>query len=551
MGRKPRIPEAEWERQKPTIERVYMEEQQSLRYLGEGMTAIRGFIASEHEYRRSFEKWGFKKNGIEQASSLTLDDPSQQDRKRTAQALPSRSMQRSFILRFHLHHNSPEFLWHDDIERELWRIKSATDTIINGSFASGKDVWRADHASFIAPSINMDSFQQWQHLESQSSAIVALTGMGVDAEVRGSLEELFRNIESLKGFRNRKAFIPQLIYMWRVCLNLFKVRLPLPRPKIAGSHSMLSINPITPALIQRLEVRLTANFEKADPACEILAALLTIFRHTPQKFKSALECGYFMTIRGFETIAGSGHPMVLRMWSHYSRAWGPKSFLDIDRIGEALQHINSYVDYSGVETEPQSILSFLNLTEMQVVKESVKLGNLSQYCAMLPYSPHPTRLEDFALELRKRAMGSLQTVKYRDNALIFDAFVFATELLALRLFVRLCPEFSLEILDEAIELLQKGGTECAIWASRFSKDRLLLLKDRGSPEDFHVEKVRMNHIRRKLPTLLSQITKLPRAVSTARTREFRGQRREERYILRAYLQSMLDSLLPSTDDEDR
>jgi hypothetical protein len=46
MGRKPRIPEAEWERQKPTIERVYMEEQQSLRYLGEGMTAIRGFIAS-------------------------------------------------------------------------------------------------------------------------------------------------------------------------------------------------------------------------------------------------------------------------------------------------------------------------------------------------------------------------------------------------------------------------------------------------------------------------------------------------------------------------
>lgn len=148
-------------------------------------------------------------------------------------------------------------------------------------------------------------------------------------------------------------------------------------------------------------------------------------------------------------------------------------------------------------------------------------------------------------------MGSLQTVKYRDNALILDAFVFAIELLALRLFVRLCPEFSLEILDEAIELLQKGGTECVIWASRFSKDRLLLLKDRGSPEDFHVEKVRMNHTRRKLPTLRSQITKLPRAVSTARTREFRGQRREERYILRAYLQSMLDSLLPSTDDEDR
>ncbi|KAF5563828.1 hypothetical protein FNAPI_2438 [Fusarium napiforme] len=545
MGRNPRVPEALWERQKQTIERVYMTEQRSLKYLREGMIDINGFIASEHEYRRNFTKWGFKKNGTEQA----VNHASHQDRKRTAKAPPLRLMQKGFISKFHLHDLSPEFRWHDDIERELWRIKSATDTIINASFAPGKDGWIADRVSFIAPSIGMDSFQQWQHLDSQSSAIVALTGMGVDAEIRGSLEELFHNLESLQGLKNRKAIIPQLIYIWRVCLNLFKARLPLPRPKTADSHSIISINPLTPALIQRLEGHLTAKFGRKDPACEIMNALLTIFRHTPQKFKLALECGYFITIKKFEAIAGSGHPMVLRMWSNYSRAWGPNTFLDIDRIREMLQHINSCVDYSDVETGPQSILSFLNLTEMQVAKESFELGNLSQYCAMLPYASHPTRLEDFALELRKRTMRILQTGDDRGNAFILDAFVFATELLALRLFVRLCPEFSLEILDEAIELLQKGGTECVIWASRFSKDRLSLLKGRGSPEDFHIEKVRMNHIRRKLPTLRSQITKLPRAVSTARTREFRAQRREERYILRGYLQSMLDSLLPSPGDE--
>ncbi|CVL07298.1 uncharacterized protein FMAN_16244 [Fusarium mangiferae] len=546
MGRTPRIPDAQWERQKQTIERIYMTEQRSLKHLGEGMTAIHGFIASEREYRRNFEKWEFKKNGTEQA----VDHVSHQDRKRIAKAPPSRLMQKSFILKFYIHNLCPEFRWHDNIERELWRFKNATDTIINGSFASGKDGWIANHVSFIAPSIGMDSFQQWEHLNSQSSAIVALTGMGIDAEVRGSIEELFQNLERLQSFQNRKAIIPQLIYIWRVCLNLFKARLPLPQPKTGESHSILSINPLVPALIQRLEVHLTAKFGRKDPACEIMAALLTIFRHTPQKFKLALECGYFMTIKRFEAIAGSGHPMVLRMWSNYGRAWGPNAFFDIDRIGEVLQHINSYVDYSDVETGPQSILSFLNLTEMQVAKESFELGNLSQYCAMLPYPSHPTRLEDFALELRKRAMRILQTGDDRSNALILDAFVFVTELLALRLFVRLCPQFSLEILDEAIELLQKGGPGCVVWASRFSKDRLSLLKGRGSLEDFHIEKVRMNHIRRKLPTLQSQITKLPRAVSTARTREFRKQRREERYILRGYLQSMLDSLLPSPGDEE-
>ncbi|KAF4943720.1 hypothetical protein FGADI_13213 [Fusarium gaditjirri] len=545
MGRNPRISDSQWEGHRETIERVYMTEQQSLKHLGEGMTAIHGFIASDREYRRNFAKWEFKKNSTGQA----IDHASHQDRKRIAKAPPSRLTQESFILKFHIHDLCPEFRWHDNIERELWRIKKATDTIINGSFAPGKDGWIVNHASFIAPPIAMKSFQQWQHLDSQSSAIVALAGMGIDAEVRGSLEELFQNLERLQSLGSHKAIIPQLIYIWRVCLNLFKARLPLPQPKTVDNHSLLSINPLIPALIQRLEVHLTAKFGERDPACEIMAALLTIFRHTPQKFKLALECGYFMTIKRFEAIAGSGHPMVLRMWSNYGRAWGPNAFLGIDRIDDVLQHVNSNVDYSD-ETGPHSILSFLNLTEMQVAKESFRLGNLSQYCAMLPYPSHPTRLEDFALELRKRAMRILQTGEGRGNALILDAFVFATELLALRLFIRLCPQFSLEILDEAIELLARDGPECVIWASRFSKDRLSLLKGRGSPQDLHIEKVRMNHIRRKLPTLQSQTTKLPRAVSTARTKDFRKQRRKERYILRGYLQSMLDSLLPSPGDEE-
>ncbi|KAJ4152418.1 hypothetical protein NW754_004213 [Fusarium falciforme] len=49
MGRRPRIPEEEWEKWKETIERIYMVKQQTLKLLIQGMANTHGFIATEKE----------------------------------------------------------------------------------------------------------------------------------------------------------------------------------------------------------------------------------------------------------------------------------------------------------------------------------------------------------------------------------------------------------------------------------------------------------------------------------------------------------------------
>jgi hypothetical protein len=46
MGRRPRIPEEEWEKWKETIERIYMVEQQTLKLLIQGMANTHGYIAT-------------------------------------------------------------------------------------------------------------------------------------------------------------------------------------------------------------------------------------------------------------------------------------------------------------------------------------------------------------------------------------------------------------------------------------------------------------------------------------------------------------------------
>ncbi|KAH7216986.1 uncharacterized protein BKA55DRAFT_585251 [Fusarium redolens] len=549
MGRKPKTPETEWEERKQDIERIYMTEQRSLKTLSEGMASLCGFIASDKEYRRHFKKWGWIKNNLDQAPSLNINHNPQQDRKRVAQALPPQAIKQTSSSQVFQCRQAPEFRWHADIERELWRIKAATDTIIYGSFGSGKERWIADKVSLIAPSSHLDNSQQWIHLESQCSAIVALAETGIHAQVRGSLEQLFQTVERLKSTIKPNSFIPQLVCIWRVCLNLFKARLPLPRLTSAdGLRVLLSINPLAPRFIQKLEDHLTSTFGKRNPICEIMAALLAIFRHTPDKFKLALECGYFMTIKGFEGIVGNYHPVVLRMWSHYSRVWGRNVFYDVDKIDEAFQHINWQLHESLVQDVPESIPILLSFTEMSFAKESAKLGNLSQYYALMPYSSRPTRLEDFALELRQRAMVILQNFGGLSDGAILDAFVFSTDLLALRLFVRLNPDFSLEILNEAIQLLQQGGTECLIWASKFSKDRLKLLETKEKADDFYAEKVRMTSIRSKLPTVKPELAKPAGSVSTERTRFLRARRRKGTDKMVEYLQSMLDGFFQSSQD---
>ncbi|RSL87656.1 hypothetical protein BHE90_011866 [Fusarium euwallaceae] len=136
MGRRPGIPEEEWEKWKETIERIYMVEQQTLKLLIKGMVSTHGFIATEKQYRNRLEKWGFWKNNTQRNPTSTVDRDSNHPRKRAAQALPSNEQRPILDLQPYRHQPSPEFRWSDNMDQQLWKIQIAINTTIKDSFRS-------------------------------------------------------------------------------------------------------------------------------------------------------------------------------------------------------------------------------------------------------------------------------------------------------------------------------------------------------------------------------------------------------------------------------
>ncbi|RSL68858.1 hypothetical protein CEP53_002427 [Fusarium sp. AF-6] len=451
MGRRPGIPEKEWEKWKETIERIYMVEQQTLKVLIKGMASTHGFIATEKQYRNRLEKWGFWKNNTQRNPSATVNRGSDHPRTRAAQALPSNEQRPTLDLQPYRHQPSPEFRWSDNMEQQLWKMQIAIDTIIKGSFGSTNEKWESDGITITAPTSVLDNSQNWQRLNSQCSAFVALSGVGLHRHLRAALQQLMQDTKEVKSVFSPKAFIFQLIYMWKMCLELLKPRLPLPRLKTADGQSHLSLNPIVPTFVDQWEKRLAKKLGKRDPTCDIMAALLAIFRSSPEKLKMGLEHG----------------------------------------------------------------------------------------------TSNPARVEDFALEVRQRAKANLRASSSCDYDLAaVEAYVFSTNLLAKKLYQRANLSFSLELLDEAIDLLKYGSTGCLIWAAMFSKNRLRLLEDDKAPRPSKPEKHRMLELRAKLPMIQVANYDQPLGWSgtSERIRFLRLRRKTAKGEMFEDLQSMLDDL---------
>ncbi|KAG8664099.1 uncharacterized protein FPOAC1_014068 [Fusarium poae] len=286
----PRIPESVWKVHEDTIQRVYMTEKQNLETLMEGMAAIHNFDASKKQYRGIFQKWGFNKNNL-------LNDIPGNDRRRAAQALPKRLVQEPFLIVICCQPSPPEFRWSTEEERQLWRIKVATDTIIKGSFGSTSCKWTLDNFSFFASPIGLSLSYEWQSLESLCTAIADMSGSGVQSHGRGSIELLLQRTEGLKETLSPEYFVVQLAYIWRICLNLTKTRLPLPRYTIPDSQHPISIHPLAPSFLYRLDQQMQTNFREGDPARQVISSLLVILRISPHRFKSALKLAYRMSIK--------------------------------------------------------------------------------------------------------------------------------------------------------------------------------------------------------------------------------------------------------------
>ncbi|KAJ3467774.1 hypothetical protein MRS44_005338 [Fusarium solani] len=550
MGRRPRIPEEEWEKWKETIERIYMVEQQTLKLLIQGMANTHGFIATEKEYRIRLEKWGFRKNNTQGSSSSTTDRDSDHARRRAAQALPSNGQRLILDLQPYRHQPSPEFRWSDNLEQQLWKMQIAIDTIIKGSFGSANEdeKWTSDKITLTVPSTELNHSRRWQHLNSQCTAFVALSGVGLYAQLRAALEQLKQDVKGLNMSLKPNTFLFQLIYMWRMCLELLKARLHLPRIRTADGQSNLSLNPLVPTFLGQWEKHLAEILGSRDPTCEIMAALLTIFRRSPERLKMGLERGYCMTIKGLERIVGSNNGIVLRMWSHYIKSSGEEDMFieggQGDKLSKMFRHISLHADQSYGPCSPEAISILHGYTEMILTKTTIDAGNLNSYHPVLPRTSNPTRLEDFAVEVRQRAKSSLEASSGLDYDLVaVEAYIFSTELLAKRLYQRANPLFSLELLDEAIDLLEHGNTECLIWAAMLSKTRVRLLGNKKDPKRCNLEKNRMVEIRARLPMIRPAYHQPFDWVGTSgRTRFLRERRQTARDEMIEDLWSMLDDL---------
>ena len=181
--------------------------------------------ASEKQYRTRFKKWGFKKNDNQRASRSS-DIPSvENDRRRTAQALSVRTRHVAFILQVSRYRPAPEFRWHSYDEKELWRIHIATDNIVRGSFGCARWNWTAESFSYSSPSIGQGISRRWQYLDSLCSAIIDLSAAGVPSYINGSLQVLVSEIVGIACTVERQCFMIQLIWIWKICLNLSKIRL--------------------------------------------------------------------------------------------------------------------------------------------------------------------------------------------------------------------------------------------------------------------------------------------------------------------------------------
>lgn len=429
-------------------------------------------------------------------------------------------------------------------------MQIAIDTIIKCSFGSANEneKWTSDQITLTAPSTELNDSRRWQHINSQCSAFVALSGIGLYAQLRAALKQLNKDVKRLDIFLKPKAFLFQLIYMWRMCLELLKARLHLPRVQTVDGQSKLSLNPLVPTFLAQWEEHLAQTLGSRDPACDIMAALLTIFRRSPGRLKMGLERGYFMTIKGLERIVGSNNGIVLRMFSHYIKSSSQDDMFieggQGDKLSEMFRYISLHADQSYGPCSPDAISILHGYTKIVLAKTTIVAGNLNSYNPVLPRTSSPTRVEDFAMEVRQRAKSNLQASGGSDYDLMaVEAYVFSTELLAKRLYHKANPLFSLELLDEAIDLLKHGNVECLIWAAMFAKTRARLLGNKKSQRRSSPEKHLMLEIRSRLPKVQPEYHQpFDWVGASGRTLFLRQRRQTARDEMIEDLRSMLDDL---------
>ncbi|KAF2811952.1 uncharacterized protein BDZ99DRAFT_519192 [Mytilinidion resinicola] len=279
-GSKATYSDETWGMLKEELRQLYIEQQRPLRSVMKIMSWRRNFKASERMYKEKIKKWGWKKNLTTKNNGTATIKPRNLQRLRCRAGptyvsnLPGIQVPMS------------DFLAPDQYEK----INRSIHGYIDGLFCTLNQCQNA--SIFIV-------------LNSQRQAFY-------------SIHKLFEEATLLIGHDDPMI----LVNFWPICISLLGLCVRMTKHKLDILYEF----------INQMRQRILDRHGDGHPLFLLLDSLRRVrSRLLPTKMthaqteteftkmKQALQIGYEMTIRSFETVIGADHPIVLHMWTTYFR----------------------------------------------------------------------------------------------------------------------------------------------------------------------------------------------------------------------------------------
>ncbi|EXM12477.1 Clr5 domain [Fusarium oxysporum f. sp. vasinfectum] len=472
-----RTSDSDWEARKKEIRQIYIKDNLSLK---ETMKRLEGsWIQSPTAimYKKRFKSWGaeFQKNMTRSNAIFIPNEDERQPRRRQAQEQRNISIAgpptRQMIVPTASLPN---------LEMPLEAFVNNIRTFLGRVFAKSANSWRVDKFNFQSTSASPRWTKSWELLfhQSQEASILAR------GERKGNLKFMLEDIL----FSIRARFITEanplerndpyaLVYFFRILMEFHDIRR-------RGSQRM----EINRQDLLRVILDTTSSFADELPREHPLAGFLDLVKTPLQesqleptrfRFIEFLSWSHSQILRAFKAqMNDAKHPVILNMTAYHLSTWRTyvPTGISLRAEYEILQCNSEFLDPSS--------------------EEAIKL--LLDYATMVSNNSQGLDLQ--LVGIMEELHGHSLNWILRQTQLQFQpttyAFIFSTEWLSNKAyeFPKYLYSSSYEYLDEAIEILRHGDSDCCIWAASFSKRMKLWFKNSNQKEKFQFEIKRLHHL---------------------------------------------------------
>ncbi|KAG4429232.1 hypothetical protein IFR05_015281 [Cadophora sp. M221] len=475
----------DWESKKLAIEYIWYKQNHTTDELIKEMADFYNFHASKTTFKRYLKSWNLWKNMTKKnqgKEKYGTGDSETSARKRPAQRLPK--TQNYSNLQFAPKITLVPMLLEDNGVIPKRDLKMSHDIRCMAESFFDLSRWTADPGGIILvpPRGGVDTSKIWQTLLYQSYSAAILSRMKLFKKVNLCLERFASSIDQATKHCDPNF----LIYFWRICISLNAVRLPgkLKREPFVllqiffkqlersftryhGNHGIIEfLRSLTQALKHNLNQILKDNLNQGlkDNLNQVLK------NKSCRSFRRTLDRTYQYAIYYFSELLGDGHATVLGMRRHYNFQFTAK-----DRSGRVSCEVDLAAAY-------RSLLCEAELKYGQLGEQTISV--LYDYASVM--SPRTIDLE-WVETLHERSAQFCRDHNVKTYNLATRALVFSTELLA-NDYISKDRNRSLDIMEDAIELLKQGDQDCQVWARSCSKTAVMRQqkkkqKRKPSPEE--------------------------------------------------------------------